>query len=228
MQLEKLTVGKRWAFFFHPKETTINHTTNETNKGVPIDYRVLEVRIDELNIEQKLKNKLKSFGFPLLIAYIFSVAQTIITKEYKTGFLHYLWFIHILLIYKGFALLLIKNVKKEKTIDIVMLISMCVGIGLRFIPSLREFTEVLCFIYIPLGYFIRKIKLPYKDNLVCFIISLLWLALSVYIFTINKTNLYLEFKLAFSELMLYTFFSTFIALSLLSKSFSSLNTTLYS
>lgn len=41
---------------------TVNYTINKSNKGIPIDYRVLEVDIDELGIEQKLKNKLKSFG----------------------------------------------------------------------------------------------------------------------------------------------------------------------
>lgn len=41
---------------------TVNYTINESNKGIPIDYRVLEVSVDKLDIEQKLKNKLKSIG----------------------------------------------------------------------------------------------------------------------------------------------------------------------
>lgn len=39
---------------------TINYSTNVSSEGISIDYRVLEISIDKLDIEQKLKNKLKS------------------------------------------------------------------------------------------------------------------------------------------------------------------------
>lgn len=58
----------RVAFYYKKDKELIkqnkiaNYTINESNNGILIDYRVLEVSIDKLDIKQRLKNKLKSFG----------------------------------------------------------------------------------------------------------------------------------------------------------------------
>lgn len=41
---------------------TINYSVEEENNGIPIDYRILEISIDKIDINQKLKHKLMSLG----------------------------------------------------------------------------------------------------------------------------------------------------------------------
>lgn len=41
---------------------TSNYSVEEENNGIPIDYRVLEISIDKIDINQKLKHKLMSLG----------------------------------------------------------------------------------------------------------------------------------------------------------------------
>ncbi|HEY8365251.1 MAG TPA: acyltransferase family protein [Haloplasmataceae bacterium] len=120
-----------------------------------------------------LTYRLKRLGIPLLIAYSFSVADTIVSNSYSSGFLHYLWFIHVMLIAELLSYILYKYIKRKYIIDIIYGLLMILGISLRLVPSIIEVTEPLCLIYFPFGYFMSKVRFNYKNNL-------LWLTLIVF------------------------------------------------
>lgn len=146
-----------------------------------IAYFIQKHRDEKKIISIYIWNRLKKMGVPLLICYLVSFANTFVTKEYNTGFMHLLWYIHVMIIFELISfIILLKAKKKTYTIIniIVLLITTAIyyTVGESNIPS-----EIRCFMFMPLGYLLSLIKLPEKKSYWYLIPYLIFLCLASYI-----------------------------------------------
>ncbi len=142
---------------------------------------------DKQSIITFIKKKLVKMGIPLLICYLFSVADTIISGDFLSGFSHFLWFIHIWIIVETILLIIHKYIKNEKIIYVILVFMIIIGLVFRIIPETNRYSEAFAFIYIPLGYFINLIKIPKLKLSLTAIPILITTFLSIYLLFYEST-----------------------------------------
>ncbi|MBQ7323992.1 MAG: acyltransferase family protein [Clostridia bacterium] len=98
-----------------------------------------------------LVSRLKKMGIPLLISYLCNVLYSILNPN-GLHILHYLWFIHILLIMELLFLFIYKvSENSKKVVFIAAVVVFVVGFSLYLLPDFANMDEFRGICYIPLG-----------------------------------------------------------------------------
>ncbi len=138
--------------------------------------------------------KLRSIGLPLLLGYIASVLYSFLFEGnvLTRGVLHYLWFIHILIICETLLFILFRICKTKKIYYAFVISILVIGLILKFIEPFKSLSETDAFIYIPLGNLLGmfNLKLNIKKPIVItiFILSLVATIISLFFLEDNIVN----------------------------------------
>jgi len=138
-----------------------------------------------------IKDKLFKLGIPLLVGYIFSLISTIVSKDFSSGVLHLLWFVHVLIIYEAILLFLYKRINNENNFFLLIFIIYIATLIARLFSPLKLFDELECFVLVSLGILLSQAKVELLDkNPTSYILLLITFLSSLLIIFYLENELY--------------------------------------